>query len=311
MAGAGFFALFDDIATLLDDVALLSKLAAQKTAGVLGDDVALNAQQVSGMSAQRELAVVWAVCKGSFANKLIIVPLALAISVFAGWAVMPLLMAGGAYLCFEGVEKLAHRFLHKTEADLAHHESLRRAVHDPQLDLVAFEKEKIKGAIRVDFILSAEIVAIALWSLGQATLLTQFLVLSTVAIAMTLGVYGVVAGIVKFDDLGLWLMVRAAAGSFQHAAGRSMVKIAPYVLKFLSVVGTIAMFLVGGSIVVHGIAPLHHALGAFSDGGWVQTIGVSAAHVGVGVVVGVVVLPVVIGVQRMVKKFRSRASLLP
>jgi uncharacterized protein len=301
MATAGFFALFDDIATLLDDVALLSKVAAQKTAGVLGDDVALNAQQVSGMSAQRELAVVWAVCKGSFVNKLIIVPLALAISVFAAWAVMPLLMAGGAYLCFEGVEKLAHRFLHNAEADLAHHASLRHAVQDPQLDLVAFEKEKIKSAVRVDFILSAEIVAIALWSLGKASLQMQFLVLTTVAIAMTIGVYGVVACIVKFDDLGLYLMARSPDGTVQHSAGRSIVSIAPYILRTLSVVGTIAMFLVGGGIVVHGIAPLHHALQEFSDGGWLQTIAASLAHAGVGVVVGAMVLLVVWGVSKWMK----------
>jgi uncharacterized protein len=301
MATAGFFALFDDIATLLNDVALLSKVAAQKTAGVLGDDVALNAQQVSGMSAQRELAVVWAVCKGSFVNKLIIVPLALAISVFAAWAVMPLLMAGGAYLCFEGVEKLAHRFLHNAEADLAHHASLRHAVQDPQLDLVAFEKEKIKSAVRVDFILSAEIVAIALWSLGKASLQMQFLVLTTVAIAMTIGVYGVVACIVKFDDLGLYLMARSPAGTVQHSAGHSIVSIAPYILRTLSVVGTIAMFLVGGGIVVHGIAPLHHALQEFSDGGWLQTIAASLAHAGVGVVVGAMVLLVVWGVSKWMK----------
>src|SRR5688572_15832803 len=203
MAGASLLALLDDIATVLDDVSVLTKVAAKKTAGVLGDDLALNAQQVAGVRAERELPVVWAVAKGSFLNKLILVPAALTISALAPWLVTPLLMIGGAYLCYEGFEKLAHRFLHRKEEDDAHHQAHVEALSDPAVDLVAFEKEKIKGAIRTDFILSAEIVVITLGTVAEAALMTRIAVLSGIALLMTVGVYGLVAGIVKLDDAGM------------------------------------------------------------------------------------------------------------
>jgi len=253
---SSLLALFDDIATILDDVAVLSKVAAKKTAGVLGDDLALNAQQVAGVSADRELPVVWAVCKGSLVNKVILVPAALAISVVAPWLVTPLLMVGGAYLCFEGFEKLAHKFLHHPDDDEAHEAGLLRALQDPAVDFVALERDKIKGAIRTDFILSAEIIAITLGTVQLAGWPTQLLVLAAVAFLMTVGVYGLVAGIVKMDDLGLYLTRRPAAtpgGGLTHALGRGLLRAAPVLMKVLAVAGTAAMFLVGGGILVHGL----------------------------------------------------------
>jgi predicted DNA repair protein MutK len=256
MATSSLLALIDDIATVLDDVAVLTKVSAKKTAGVLGDDLALNAHQVAGVKADRELPVVWAVAKGSFVNKLILVPAALAISAFAPWLVTPLLMVGGAFLCYEGFEKLAHRFLHASKEDDAHHRELVRAVADPAVDLVAFERDKIKGAVRTDFILSAEIVAITLGTVAAASFLTQVAVLSGIAVLMTVGVYGLVAGIVKLDDAGLHLTRRQSA--IARALGAAILRAAPWFMKALSVAGTAAMFLVGGGILVHGIPALHH-----------------------------------------------------
>ncbi len=253
---SSFFALFDDIATLLDDVAAMSKVAARKTAGVLGDDLALNAQQVAGVRAERELPVVWAVAKGSFVNKLILVPAALAISAVASWAVTPLLMIGGAFLCFEGFEKLAHSFAARRGADEAHHRELVQALDQPATDVLALERDKIKGAVRTDFILSAEIVVISLGTVADATFTQRVAVLATIALAMTVGVYGLVAAIVKLDDLGLHLSRRASAVA--RAAGRAIVLAAPWLMKTLSVVGTAAMFLVGGSILRHGLGPVAH-----------------------------------------------------
>jgi predicted DNA repair protein MutK len=205
MAGSSLIALIDDIATLLDDVSVLTKVAAKKTAGVLGDDLALNAQQVTGVAVERELPVVWAVAKGSAINKAILVPLALLISAFAPWAITPLLMVGGAFLCFEGFEKLAHKFLHTPAEEAAHHAELTQALTDPSVDLVALERDKVKGAVRTDFVLSAEIIAITLGTVAQADFVTQVAVLVGIAVVMTIGVYGLVAGIVKLDDLGLYL----------------------------------------------------------------------------------------------------------
>jgi predicted DNA repair protein MutK len=261
MAGSSLLVLIDDIATVLDDVALMTKMAAKKTAGVLGDDLALNAQQVSGVRAERELPVVWAVAKGSFLNKLILVPAALAISAFIPWAVTPLLMIGGAYLCFEGFEKLAHKYLHSRAEDQADHARLTEAVADPATDLVAFEKDKIKGAVRTDFILSAEIIAITLGTVADASLMQQVIVLSGIAIVMTIGVYGLVGVIVKLDDGGLYLSElegESAARRAQRAFGRGVLIAAPYMMKSLSVIGTAAMFLVGGGILTHGVPALHH-----------------------------------------------------
>ncbi|MNF31731.1 Inner membrane protein YedI [compost metagenome] len=269
MAGASLLTLIDDIATLLDDVSVMTKVAAKKTAGVLGDDLALNAQQVSGVSAERELPVVWAVAKGSMVNKAILVPAALLISAFAPWAVIPLLMLGGAFLCFEGFEKLAHKWLHSHEEDAQHHAELAEAVANPAVDLVAMEKDKIKGAIRTDFILSAEIIVITLGTVADATFGKQVVVLAGIAAIMTVGVYGLVAGIVKLDDLGFYLNRQASAAA--QAVGRGILAAAPWMMKGLSVLGTAAMFLVGGSIILHGIPAAHHLLepvlaasGAFS-----------------------------------------------
>jgi len=290
MAGSSLLVLIDDIATVLDDVSVMTKVAAKKTAGVLGDDLALNAQQVTGVRAEREIPVVWAVAKGSFLNKLILVPAALLISAFIPWAVTPLLMVGGAFLCFEGFEKLAHKFLHSKAEDQAEHAALVEAVADPAVDLVAFEQGKIKGAVRTDFILSAEIIAITLGAVAHAPLTQQIIVLSGIAIVMTIGVYGLVAGIVKLDDLGLWLTQKASSAA--KAIGNGILRAAPYMMKSLSVIGTAAMFLVGGGILVHGVAPLHHAIETFSAGrGGVLTS--TLLNAGVGIVAGAAVLAVV------------------
>ncbi|NML15598.1 DUF808 domain-containing protein [Azohydromonas caseinilytica] len=299
MATGSLLALVDDISTVLDDVAVLSKVAAKKTAGVLGDDLALNAQQVTGVRAERELPVVWAVAKGSLLNKAILVPLALLISAFAPWAVTPLLMVGGLFLCFEGVEKLAHRFLHSQAEDDAAHAQLVRALEDPKVDLVAFEKEKIKGAVRTDFILSAEIIAITLGAVAGQPLTTQVAVLVAIALAMTVGVYGVVAGIVKLDDLGLYLQRKASAA--MRTLGSGIVSATPWLMKALSVAGTAAMFLVGGGILVHGIGALHHWIEEATDehGGAMELLLTSLFDAAVGIAAGAVVLLVVTLVQRM------------
>ncbi|HZH42539.1 MAG TPA: DUF808 domain-containing protein, partial [Lysobacter sp.] len=234
---SGLFALLDDIATLLDDVSVMTKVATKKTAGVLGDDLALNAQQVSGINADRELPVVWAVAKGSLLNKAILVPAALLISTFAPWAVVPLMMIGGAYLCFEGVEKLAHKFLHRAEDDARHHAELLQAVQDERVDMVAFEKDKIKGAVRTDFILSAEIIVITLGTVAQADFSRQLSVLVAISLLMTVGVYGLVAGIVKLDDLGLALARDArpgGVGGIKRALSRAILLGAPWLMKFIS-----------------------------------------------------------------------------
>ncbi|MGB3127619.1 MAG: DUF808 domain-containing protein [Pseudomonas sp.] len=289
MAGSSLLVLIDDIAAVLDDVALMTKMAAKKTAGVLGDDLALNAQQVSGVRAEREIPVVWAVAKGSFLNKLILVPAALLISAFAPWAVTPLLMFGGAYLCFEGFEKLAHTFLHKRTEEQVH---LVEAVADPATDLVAFEKDKIKGAIRTDFILSAEIIAITLGTVADAPLMQQVIVLSGIAIVMTIGVYGLVAGIVKLDDLGLWLTQKP--GQAARSIGGAILRAAPYMMKSLSVIGTAAMFMVGGGILTHGIPVVHHWIETVSQGaGGVAWLMPTLLNAVAGIIAGALVLAVV------------------
>ena len=265
MAGTSLLTLIDDIASLLDDVATLTKVATKKTAGVLGDDLALNAEQVTGVKVDRELPVVWAVAKGSAVNKLILVPSALAISAIAPWAITPLLMLGGAFLCFEGFEKVFHKLFHKDEEE-AHHAEHVAAVADPAVDLVALEKEKIKGAIRTDFILSAEIIVISLGAIAAATLATRVGVLIAVAVIMTVGVYGLVAGIVKIDDAGLAL---SKTGGGAAALGKALLFGAPWLMKGLSIAGTAAMFLVGGGILAHGIPgvePFVHGLEAKAGG---------------------------------------------
>lgn len=310
MAGSSLFALIDDIASILDDVAAMSKVAAKKTAGVLGDDLALNAQQVSGVNADRELPVVWAVARGSFVNKAILVPAALAISAFAPWAVTPLLMIGGAYLCYEGFEKIAHRFLHSPEEDRAHREQLAAALADPNIDLAELERDKIRAAVRTDFVLSAEIIVIALGTVADAAFGTQLSVLVTIALLMTVGVYGLVAGIVKLDDAGLALSRVAGDGSGARTAralGGVLLSAAPLLMKFLSVAGTVAMFMVGGSILVHGIPALHHALqslasataGAPGIGGLLEVVTGSLLDAATGVVAGGIVLGVVLAAGKL------------
>lgn len=252
MAGTSLLALLDDIASVLDDVALMTKMAAKKTAGVLGDDLALNAEQVSGVRAERELPVVWSVAKGSFRNKLILVPAAIAISALVPWLITPLLMLGGAYLCFEGAEKLAHKFLPHA-ADEPH----GQAIPD---DLVAFEQQKIKGAIRTDFILSAEIIVIALGTVQGSSLGLQIAVVAGIALLMTVGVYGLVGLIVKLDDIGLHLLQKPDASALRRALGRALLVTAPRLMHLLALVGTIAMFMVGGGILVHGWPFLHHLI---------------------------------------------------
>lgn len=281
---SSLFALIDDIATLLDDVALLTKVAAQKTAGVLGDDLALNAQQLSGVAAERELPVVWAVGKGSLVNKAILVPLALILSVTLPWSITPLLMLGGAYLCFEGFEKIAHAFLHRSDHPDDLEDELMQALVDPAVDLVALERDKIKGAIRTDFVLSAEIIAITLGTVQHNDWPTQLAVLAGVAIIMTVGVYGLVAGIVKIDDLGLYLSRLPLKGSrWKQSLGLWLLDMAPWLMKALSVLGTAAMFLVGGGIISHGLPVLHHAALAVTEG-FVQ--GAGGLGVGLGPVIG-------------------------
>ena len=268
--------LLDDIATVLDDVAVMTKLAARKTAGVLGDDLALNAQQVSGVRADRELPVVWAVARGSAINKAILVPAALAISAFLPWAVTPLLMLGGLFLCYEGFEKVWHKFFHHKELDVAERAAHVEAVRDEQIDLVAFEKDKIKGAVRTDFILSAEIIVISLGTVTGQPFMTQLLVLVGISALMTIGVYGLVAGIVKLDDAGRHLS--QAASSFVQAIGRGILRAAPWLMKGLAIAGTAAMFLVGGGILTHGF----HAVSE-----WINDAAVGIAEVpGIGAVLG-------------------------
>lgn len=316
VAGASLFTLLDDIATILDDVALMTKVAAkksaavaddvaamtkvatQKTAGVLGDDLALNVHQVAGVRADRELSVVWAVARGSLVNKAILVPAALAISIFLPWLVTPLLMIGGAFLCFEGVEKLAHRLLHSAAEDAAAHASRVQANADPAVDMVALEKGKIQGAIRTDFILSAEIIVIALGTVASAPLLQKVAVLVAIALLMTVGVYGLVGGIVKLDDLGLWLHGRS--GRPARVLGRGLLSATPWLMKSLSVAGTAAMFLVGGGILVHGIPFIHdvvEATGAAvvqgSLGGLWRALVTNGLNALVGMVAGALVLGVV------------------
>ena len=299
---ASLLALLDDIASVLDDVATLTKVATRKTAGVLGDDLALNAEQVSGVRPDRELPVVWAVAKGSLVNKAILVPAALAISALAPWAVTPLLMVGGAFLCYEGFEKLAHRWLHRG-ADEARREELAQAVADPAVDLLALEKEKIKGAVRTDFILSAEIIVISLGTVAAAPLPQRLAVLAGIALIMTVGVYGLVAGIVKLDDAGLHLNRSVGAGAFalfRRALGNGILLAAPYLMRGLSIAGTAAMFLVGGGILAHGVPPLHHAAQVVAEGAGPLRAVVSLAADGIiGIAAGALVLAVVSVVQRL------------
>ena len=308
---SSLLALIDDVASVLDDVAVLSKVAAKKTAGVLGDDLALNAQQVSGVKADRELPVVWAVAKGSLINKLILVPAALAIGAFAPWGVTPLLMVGGAFLCYEGFEKLAHKFTHSKAKQADAHDILVKALADPSVNIQQVEKDKIKGAVRTDFILSAEIIAITLGTVQSSPFLTQLAVLTSVALVMTVGVYGLVAGIVKLDDGGLHLSQRPGPDGwsrFLRGVGSAILLTAPWLMKFLSIAGTAAMFLVGGGILTHGLTPLHHAVDVAIQWGaevnrLLGAVMPLLVDAGVGIVAGALVL-LAVGLFRRLKPSR-------
>ena len=308
MAGASLLALLDDIASVLDDVALMTKAATKKTAGVLGDDLALNAQQVSGVRADRELPVVWDVAKGSLVNKAILVPAALAISSIAPWAITPLLMAGGLFLSYEGFEKIWHRLTHR-EDQKAHREDLRQALVDPTVDLRKFEKQKIKGAVRTDFILSAEIIVIALGAVATATFGVRVAVLTSVALMITVGVYGLVAGIVKLDDVGLHFAGREGEGawaSFVRSLGRGILWFAPRFMKLLSIAGTAAMFLVGGSILSHGIPWIEHRAADFAAGS--SGVVAALAPILTSLVVGLLAGAVTVAVVGLLRKLRPSGS---
>ncbi len=288
-------ALLDDIATILDDVAVMTKVAAKKTAGVLGDDLALNAEQVSGVKAERELPVVWAVAKGSAVNKLILVPAALAISYFAPWLITPLLMIGGAYLCFEGAEKILHKFMHQDES---HAQAIHAAVVNPTIDFVALEKDKIKGAIRTDFVLSAEIIVIALGTVATATFAKQASVVAAIAAIMTVGVYGLVAGIVKLDDLGLYLLQKKQ--SLAQQMGRGILWFAPKLMKTLSIVGTAAMFMVGGGILMHGFPWLYTRVTELTQSlGWAQGLAATGLDALLGLSAGALLVALLMGFNKV------------
>ena len=306
MPAGSLLALLDDIASILDDVSILTKKAAAKTAGVLGDDLALNAQQVSGVVSNREIPVILAVAKGSAVNKLILVPAALLIGRFAPWGITPLLMVGGLYLCFEGCEKLAHHFLHRKSKSVEEADAkIAELAAPPTPEKVESEEQKIKGAVRTDFVLSAEIIAITLGTVADEDFPRQVLVLSAIAVIMTVGVYGLVAGIVKLDDAGIYLLRQSR--NFQKRLGQALLWSAPLLMKTLSVAGTAAMFLVGGGILTHGIPQLHHAIEAVAtylkqSGGVGNFIGIFAPTLinGIaGLVAGTLALLLFMGIQKL------------
>jgi predicted DNA repair protein MutK len=312
MAGSSLLLLLDDIAAVLDDVALMTKVAAKKTAGVLGDDLAVNAEKASGVRAERELPVVWAVAKGSFFNKCILVPAALLISFVAPWLITPALILGGLFLCYEGFEKLAHKFLHSPAEEAAHHEQLVEHLLDDSVDLVQFEQDKIKGAVRTDFILSAEIIVLTLGVVAHMDFVRQVLVLSAISLLMTVGVYGLVAGIVKLDDAGVHLMQKQGQGAWQAAQrrfGGFLMLFAPWLMKFLAVVGTVAMFMVGGGILVHGFHVLDDGVKYLAAlAGEITAVGPALAVVTPtlgGIVIGMVAGAVVLAVVEMARRLKA------
>ncbi len=301
MAGASLLTLLDDIAAVLDDVALMSKMAAKKTAGVLGDDLALNAQQVSGVASEREIPVVWAVAKGSFKNKLILVPLALLISAFIPWLIMPLLLIGGLFLCFEGAEKI----LEKLFPHAHQHEEKKEELNTGE-SVEEYEKRKVAGAIRTDFILSAEIIVIALGTVTGSSIVTQILVVSLIAVLMTIGVYGLVAGIVKLDDLGFYLERTSNGEGLKAKLGGALVAFAPKLMKMLAVVGTAAMFLVGGGIVVHNVPAIHHLIEPIIMDFRGHTIATAIVPTLLNGVIGVIAGLVVVAAWTLVEKVRGK-----
>ncbi|HCE2386181.1 TPA: DUF808 domain-containing protein [Vibrio parahaemolyticus] len=301
MAGASLLTLLDDIAAVLDDVALMSKMAAKKTAGVLGDDLALNAQQVSGVASEREIPVVWAVAKGSFKNKLILVPSALLISAIIPWLIMPLLLIGGLFLCFEGAEKVLEKLFPHSHP----HEEKEELV-DTGESLEDYEKRKVAGAIRTDFILSAEIIVIALGTVTGASLVTQILVVSLIAVIMTIGVYGLVAGIVKLDDLGFYLEIRSKSKGWMAKVGSALVAFAPKLMKLLTIVGTAAMFLVGGGIVVHNVPAIHHFVEPIIMNFSGHSVATAILPILLNGIIGFVAGLIVVAVWTVVEKLRGK-----
>ncbi|EGU4188776.1 DUF808 domain-containing protein [Vibrio parahaemolyticus] len=301
MAGASLLTLLDDIAAVLDDVALMSKMAAKKTAGVLGDDLALNAQQVSGVASEREIPVVWAVAKGSFKNKLILVPSALLISAIIPWLIMPLLLIGGLFLCFEGTEKVLEKLFPHSHP----HEEKEELV-DSGESLEEYEKRKVAGAIRTDFILSAEIIVIALGTVTGASLVTQILVVSLIAVIMTIGVYGLVAGIVKLDDLGFYLEIRSKGKGWMAKVGSALVAFAPKLMKLLTIVGTAAMFLVGGGIVVHNVPAIHHFVEPIIMNFSGHSVATAILPILLNGIIGFVAGLIVVAVWAVVEKLRGK-----
>ncbi|EGR3374336.1 DUF808 domain-containing protein [Vibrio parahaemolyticus] len=301
MAGASLLTLLDDIAAVLDDVALMSKMAAKKTAGVLGDDLALNAQQVSGVASEREIPVVWAVAKGSFKNKLILVPSALLISAIIPWLIMPLLLIGGLFLCFEGTEKVLEKLFPHSHP----HEEKEELV-DSGESLEEYEKRKVAGAIRTDFILSAEIIVIALGTVTGASLVTQILVVSLIAVIMTIGVYGLVAGIVKLDDLGFYLEIRSKGKGWMAKVGSALVTFAPKLMKLLTIVGTAAMFLVGGGIVVHNVPAIHHFVEPIIMNFSGHSVATAILPILLNGIIGFVAGLIVVAVWAVVEKLRGK-----
>ncbi|MCG6466831.1 DUF808 domain-containing protein [Vibrio parahaemolyticus] len=301
MAGASLLTLLDDIATVLDDVALMSKMAAKKTAGVLGDDLALNAQQVSGVASEREIPVVWAVAKGSFKNKLILVPSALLISAIIPWLIMPLLLIGGLFLCFEGAEKVLEKLFPHSHP----HEEKEELV-DTGESLEDYEKRKVAGAIRTDFILSAEIIVIALGTVTGASLVTQILVVSLIAVIMTIGVYGLVAGIVKLDDLGFYLEIRSKGKGWMAKVGSALVAFAPKLMKLLTIVGTAAMFLVGGGIVVHNVPAIHHFVEPIIMNFSGHSVATAILPILLNGIIGFVAGLIVVAVWTVIEKLRGK-----
>ncbi|EGR0064971.1 DUF808 domain-containing protein [Vibrio parahaemolyticus] len=301
MAGASLLTLLDDIAAVLDDVALMSKMAAKKTAGVLGDDLALNAQQVSGVASEREIPVVWAVAKGSFKNKLILVPSALLISAIIPWLIMPLLLIGGLFLCFEGAEKVLEKLFPHSHP----HEEKEELV-DTGESLEDYEKRKVAGAIRTDFILSAEIIVIALGTVTGASLVTQILVVSLIAVIMTIGVYGLVAGIVKLDDLGFYLEIRSKGKGWMAKVGSALVAFAPKLMKLLTIVGTAAMFLVGGGIVVHNVPAIHHFVEPIIMNFSGHSVSTAILPILLNGIIGFVAGLIVVAVWTVVEKLRGK-----
>ncbi|EGR0697681.1 DUF808 domain-containing protein [Vibrio parahaemolyticus] len=301
MAGASLLTLLDDIAAVLDDVALMSKMAAKKTAGVLGDDLALNAQQVSGVASEREIPVVWAVAKGSFKNKLILVPSALLISAIIPWLIMPLLLIGGLFLCFEGAEKVLEKLFPHSHP----HEEKEELV-DTGESLEEYEKRKVAGAIRTDFILSAEIIVIALGTVTGASLVTQILVVSLIAVIMTIGVYGLVAGIVKLDDLGFYLEIRSKGKGWMAKVGSALVAFAPKLMKLLTIVGTAAMFLVGGGIVVHNVPAIHHFVEPIIMNFSGHSVATAILPILLNGIIGFVAGLIVVAVWTVIEKLRGK-----